>query len=182
MHSKIQKHWERYENGKQYYDALLKVFNDDQLNFQPSENAWSMLQVMQHLYTSESLSLKFLQNFDFNRKDEKLGLKAELKTMLLVNRLNSKKKFKAPKVLSDNKSNLDIRDDAHEFGHQWQKLDQDLLSFLQDFPTDKINHFCFMHPAVGKQNVIQCLQFFVSHMKHHQHQIEAINHHKDFPK
>lgn len=182
MNPKIQKHWARLEEGKAYYDALLQVFNEQQLNFHPEDGAWSMLDVMQHLFTSESISLKFMQNFDFNRKDEKVGLKSEIKTILLVNRLNSKKKYKAPKILSEKKESLNISHDAHEFSHQWENLRNEMFSFLDDFPEDKIGHFIFAHPAVGKLNVLQTLQFFVAHMKHHQFQIESINHHKDFPK
>jgi len=182
MNPKIQKHWEQLEEGKAYYDALLKVFNDEQLKFRPEAGAWSMLDVMQHLFTSESISYQFLKNFDFNRKNEKLGLKAQVKTMLLVNRLNSRKKFKAPKVLSDKKESLDISDDAHKFTHQWEDLRNEMFNFLNDFPSEKLNYFTFSHPAVGKLNVIQTLQFFVAHMKHHQYQIESINHHEDFPK
>jgi uncharacterized damage-inducible protein DinB len=182
MNSKIQKHWSRIEDAKAYYDALLQVFNDDQLNFHPEEGSWSMLDVMQHLYTSENISLQFMQNFDFNRRDEKTGLKSEIKTMLLVNRLNSKKKYNAPKVLADKKDSLDISHDSHQFTHQWEDLRNDMFSFLDEFPEEKINHFVFAHPAVGKLNVLQTLQFFVAHLKHHQYQIESINHHKDFPK
>ena len=78
MNPKIQKHWARVEEGKAYYEALLQVFNDKQLNFHPEQGAWSMLDVMQHLYTSEKISLQFMQNFDFNRKgyEKKVGLKS----------------------------------------------------------------------------------------------------------
>ncbi|SMG09422.1 DinB superfamily protein [Marivirga sericea] len=182
MNSKIQKHWARLEESKGYYSALLEVFSDEQLNFHPEQGAWSMLDVMQHLYTSESISLKFMQNFDFNRKDEKVGLKSQIKTILLVNRLNSKKKYKAPKVLAEKKDSLNISQDAHQFSHQWEDLRNEMFSFLEEFRDEKIGHFVFAHPAVGKLNVLQTLQFFVAHLKHHQYQIEAINHHKDFPK
>ena len=182
MNAKIQKHWERLEEGKAYYDALLQVFNEEQLNFHPEAGSWSMLDVMHHLYTSESISLKFMQNFDFNRKNEKLGLKAEIKTMLLVNRLNSRKKYQAPKVLSEKKESLNISHDIHKFTHQWEDLRAEMFNFLNEFPEDKLGHFSFAHPAVGKINVIHTLQFFVAHLKHHTYQIEAINHHNDFPK
>jgi hypothetical protein len=182
MNPKIQKYWTRVEEGKAYYDALLQVFNDQQLNFHPEDGAWSMLDVMQHLYTSENISLQFMEKFDFNRKDEKVGLKSEIKTILLVNRLNSRKKYKAPKVLAEKKDSLGISHDSHEFSHQWESLRSDMFNFLNEFPDEKIGHFIFSHPAVGKLNILQTLQFFVAHLKHHQYQIESINHHNDFPK
>lgn len=182
MNPTIQKHWERLEFSKAYYDALLQVFNEEQLKFSPEPGAWSMLDVMQHLYTSETISLQFMQNFDFDRKNEKLGMKSEISTILLVNRLNSKRKFEAPKVLTEKKDTLDISADSHEFFHQWEKMRLEMLDFLSNFPEDKIKHFVFFHPAVGKLNILQTLQFFVAHLKHHQFQIGSINHHKDFPK
>ena len=182
MNPKIQKHWQRMEEGKAYYDALLQVFNDEQLNFHPENGSWSMLDVMQHLFTSENISLKFMQNFDFNRKNEKVGLKAEVKTVMLVNRLNSRKKYQAPKILEEKKDSLNISKNPHEFSHQWDDIRKEMFSFLNDFPNDKIGHFIFSHPVVGKLNILQTMQFFVAHMKHHQYQIESINHHKKFPK
>ena len=181
MNPKIKKHWTRFEEGKAYYDALLKVFSTEQLNFHPSENSWSMLDVMQHLYTSESISFKYLQKFDFNRKDERVGLMSEIKTIFLVNRLNSRKKYQAPKVLSDNKDKLGISNDPHEFSHQWEELRKDMFDYVTEFPDEKLRNFTFSHPAVGKLNVSQTFQFFVSHLKHHQYQIESINHDKNFP-
>ncbi|MBK6266377.1 DinB family protein [Marivirga sp. S37H4] len=181
MHPKIEKHWQRIKVSKEYYDALLKVFNPTQLNFRPEPSAWSMMDVMQHLYTSEKLSSDFVKNFDFSRKDLKLGLKSRIKTILLVNRLNSRKKFKAPKVLEQNKGRMNLSPDAHEFGHQWAGLRSEMKLMLENFPEEKLNHFTFNHPAVGKMTITQTLEFFYSHMNHHKYQIEAINHHPNFP-
>ena len=181
MHKKIKKHWDRLEHTKEYYDALLKVFNEQQLNFKPDANSWSMMEVMQHLYTSESVSLDFVKNFDFNRKSLKLGIKSQLYTILLVNRLNSKKKFKAPKVLSDKKDNYSIANDPHDFQHQWDDKRKEMKEVLEAYPDDKLDYFTFSHPAIGKMKLGQMLQFFNAHLKHHQQQIESINHHPNFP-
>jgi len=181
MHKSLEKYWIRLQENKEYYDALLKVFNEEQLNFKPDENSWSMLQVMHHLFTSEKLSLEFVKNFDFNRKNVKLGLKSQLKTILLVNRLNSKKKFKAPKVLEQKAPELGLSSDAHTFHHQWNDLRADMKKVLNDFPEEKLNYFVFNQPVTGKMKIGQTLQFFNAHMNHHKHQIENINHHPNFP-
>lgn len=181
MHPKIEKYFNRIENTKEYYDALLKVFNPTQLNFRPSPESWSMLEVMQHLYTSEKLSTDFVKNFDFGRKNVKLGLKSRLNTILVVNRLNSKKKFNAPKVLEQSKGKFNLSSDANEFHDQWTAMRNEMKSVLESFPEEKLKHFSFNHPAVGKMTVTQMLEFFNSHLNHHKYQIEAINHHKDFP-
>lgn len=181
MHEKITKHWNRFEEGKDYYEALLKVFNEVQLNFKPDENSWSMMEVMHHIYTSEKLSIDFVKRFDFNRKSQKLGLKSQLYTILLVNRLNSKKKFKAPKVLQENQHKFNLSFDAHTFHHQWEDLRAESKETLENYPSDKIDFFTFNQPAVGKMKIDQMVQFFTAHLKHHQHQIEAINHHANFP-
>ncbi|GAA5037062.1 hypothetical protein GCM10011506_33040 [Marivirga lumbricoides] len=181
MHSKIEKYFRRIESNKEYYDALLKVFNPVQLAFKPTPESWSMMEVMHHLYTSEKLSINFVKNFDFSRKDVKLGLKSRLNTILVVNRLNSKKKFKAPKVLEQSKGKFDLSPDAEVFLDQWNQLREEMRSVLSSYPDEKLNYFSFNHPAVGKMTVTQMLEFFNSHLNHHKYQIEAINHHKDFP-
>lgn len=182
MHPKIEKHWQRFEKSKEYYEALLKVFSPEQLHFKPAPDSWSMMEVMHHLYTSEKLSANFIKNFDFNRKNEKLGLMSLLKTILLVNRLNSKKKFKAPKVLTENKDTFNLSDDPHTFQHQWDELRNEIKKIMQDFPDEKLSYFSFYQPVIGKITLPQTLQFFKAHLRHHEHQVEAINHDKNFPK
>lgn len=182
MNKKVLNEWQRLENSKAYYEALLKVFTPEQLTFQPDQSSWSMMDVMHHLYTSERISLNFMQNFDFNRKNLKLGLKAKIKNILLVNSLNSPKKYVAPKVLADNKDKLSLSTDAHQFHHQWDDLRIEMNDFLESFPEEKIPYFVFSHPAVGKLNLLQTLQFFNAHLKHHQYQIESVNYHPQFPK
>ncbi len=182
MHPKIEKHWERLEHGKEYYDALTQVFSPEQLHFKPVPDSWSMMQVMHHLYTSEKLSIDFIRKFDFNRKNEKLGLKSQLKTILLVNRLNSKKKYKAPKILTENKDTFNLSDDPHTFKHQWDDLREEMKEVMENFPEEKLSYFTFYQPVIGKITLKQTLQFFKAHLKHHEHQIETINHHKNFPK
>jgi hypothetical protein len=99
----------------------------------------------------------------------------------LVNGLNSKKKFNAPKVLKDNQDRFNLSNDAHTFLHQWEDLRLDMQEVLNNYPTDKLDYFTFNQPAVGKMKIAQMVQFFNAHLKHHQHQIEAINHHPNFP-
>lgn len=181
MHLKIEKYFDRIETTKEYYDALLKVFNPAQLNFKPSPESWSMLDVMHHLYTSEKLSTDFVKNFNFERKNVKLGLKSRFNTILVVNRLNSKRKFKAPKILEQSRGKFNLSSDAHEFHDQWKAMRNEMRDVLDSFPDDKLNYFSFNHPAVGKMTVTQMLEFFNSHLNHHKYQIEAINHHKNFP-
>jgi uncharacterized damage-inducible protein DinB len=181
MHQEIEKHWTRLGRAKEYYDAVLKVFSPEQLHFKPDANSWSMMEVMQHLYTSEQLSATFISNFDFNRKNEKLGLMSELKTILLVNRLNSKKKFKAPKVLIENKDTFNLSDDPHTFQHEWDELRNEMKGLMENYPEEKLSYFTFYQPVIGKITLSQTLQFFKAHLKHHEHQIEAINHDKNFP-
>lgn len=182
MHPKIEKYWNRLEHIKEYYDALIKTFTDEQLHFRPDDTSWSMMDVMHHLYTSERISLDFIKNFDFNRKNEKVGLKSFVSTMVLVNRLNSPKKFKAPKVVENAKEKMDLPESPHAFQHVWDDLRNEMKMQLEHFPEEKLNHFVFYQPVAGKENIKQALQFFHAHMRHHQYQIEAINHHADFPK
>ncbi len=181
MNKKLKKHWLRLEQSKAYYDALSKVFNEAQLNFKPDENSWSMMQVMHHLYISEKLSITFVKNFDFGRKLVKLGLKSQLKTILLVNRLESKRKLKVPKILSEKAADYQIAQGAHAFQQQWNELREELRDVLINFPYDKLDYFVFNQPVTGKMKLAQMLQFFRAHLNHHKHQIEAINHHKNFP-
>jgi hypothetical protein len=181
MHKQLDKHWNRLVETKEYYDALLKVFTEAQLNFKPAPDSWSMLEVMHHLYTSEKLSIDYVKKFDFSRKLLKLGFRSQFYTILLVNRLNSKKKFKAPKVLKDNQDKFDLAKDAHSFHHQWSDLHEYIQEVLENYPDDKLDYFTFNQPVVGKMKIAQMLQFFNAHLKHHQHQIESINHHPNFP-
>jgi len=181
MNKNLEKHWSRLVETKKYYEALLKTFNEQQLHFKSDANTWSMMEVMHHLYTSEKLSTDFVKGFDFKRKNVKLGLKSQLKTILLVNRLNSKRKFKAPKILATKGAALELSNDAGLFKQQWHDLREEMKAMLGAFPDDKLDYFVFNQPVTGKMKLSQMLQFFNAHLNHHKHQIETINHHKNFP-
>lgn len=176
MHPDLKEKFVMLENNKAYYLKILDQYVPDQLVFSEGEGKWSILQLIDHLIKVESQTLQFMVNFDFSRKDEKLGLKTSFNAFLLQLALKSPIKFKVPAnvLLPQQKSKTSLL-------HEWKVLRGNFEDYLESFPTKKRDNFIFFHPRSGKLNIIQTLKFLNEHLAHHRAQIKRISKSKNFP-
>lgn len=176
MHPDLKEKFVLLEKNKAYYFKILDQYSPDQLIFSEGEGKWSILQLIDHLIKVESQTLQFMLNFDFSRKDEKLGLKASFNALLLRLALKSSIKFKVPaKVLLPQQKEKTFLVD------EWDALRVKFENYLESFPTTKMDNFIFIHPSSGKLNIIQTLKFLKEHLAHHRAQIKRISKSKNFP-
>lgn len=164
------------DKGRDYFRNILNDFSESQLHFVPESGHWNILQVVDHIVKVERQTLSFIQNFDFARKDEKVGLKQALNFLLLKMALKSNLKFKIPtkEVAPEIRSAPDVL-------AEWEKVRNELATFLHNFPPHRLQNFVFFHPRSGKLNIFQTLDFLIDHMKHHQQQINRISNSSRFP-
>ena len=176
MIAALESRLQKLEQGRVYFEKLLKQSNASQLGFAPHPRHWNILQVVDHIIKVERQTLNFLQNFDFSRKDEKVGMKNRIKFFLLKLSLKSNLKFKVPtkEVIPEVKG-------VSELLQEWEKLRNDLNDFLEGYPIEKLQNFIFFHPKSGKLNIFQTLEFLQDHMKHHRQQVRRISNYADFP-
>lgn len=160
MNQIMQQHFER---SKKYSEA--------QFHWQPTENEWSLQQVLLHIVQIQVGGVTVL-----GKQIEKLDAlhdskwKNTYRYILLKLALYSNKKFKAPKVVSNvnNDTSLD------EIIRQWNTSFGEIEAMVSNFPKKYKDKLIFKHPVVGWLNLNQTLGFMIDHLNHHQKQIESL--------
>jgi hypothetical protein len=132
-----------------------------------SEQVWSPLQIVYHLYISEHYSRLYLEK-KIKGKDllKKSGLTSILKLKLLQTILKSPLKFKAPGRISEQPPDLSL-----DILDQWNEERTHLGKFLFSVDNDLAQLELFRHPFAGRMNVVQMLDFFEAHFDHHKRQV-----------
>jgi DinB family protein len=162
-----------------YFKDLLNQLTLPQLDYRENDTKWSIAEIIYHVYLSEKLPCNFMINFSFERKNQVLGIKARIRSLILNIVLNSKLKFKAPVNAIENFPEVI---DPQELINKWDRSNKEFLDYLENFNSDKLKNFIFKHPLAGKLNILQTLEFINSHMVHHKKQIERIKKLDNFPK
>ena len=172
------------EKTLQLFDTLVKQQDNlfstlsqmDASKFSKKEtkDSWNILQVLKHLQVSEKSSLDYLlyKAKDPNATYTKTGLKEKFNTWVLKKRMASPKKIQAPDV-----KGLSPTPDGLEYDkiiREWKETRNNLHSFLKASGQDKYALNLYKHPAIGRINLSQMLEFFYGHIQRHEKQIDRI--------
>jgi hypothetical protein len=151
----------------------LKVYSEDQLNRKPSENGWSIIQVMHHLMLAESGSIKYVRKkLSYNPELKNAGVKTALRELALNTYLNSPIKRKAPDAISGD--NLPAHASFWKTAQEWKQQRLELREFLETMPPDLLKKEVYKHPFVGRLSIMGMLRFFENHFDRHNKQIKRI--------
>ena len=178
MHPTLQMRYDRLLDETAKLKEKIEGMSEEQLNFKPSLESWSVTQVCHHLYLGESLTLQNIKRY-FGRNKETAGLGGKIKSALLFNFLRSKRKAVAPVP-----TNLK-HTEAWTFDEVWTNWDSfrvELKEYLENYPKESINWLVFKHPMAGMLSLPHTLEFYVGHITHHMHQIDRLKKHADWPK
>jgi hypothetical protein len=176
----ISKRWEDHGDACSFYLKLPDGYSEQQLHWQPAAGSWSMAQVIDHLYRSESATFRFVRAFDFSRRNQQLGLGSALRSALTKWALHMPLRFKKPAGLPEPAA--DDRGEVRPILDAWEKDIAEFGAFLETFPADKCDRFVFRHPLAGRFNLNQTLDFLTAHLLHHRQQIRRIQETRGFPK
>ena len=137
----------------------------------PAEG-WNMLQVMEHLISSEVGTLEYMKKKTQARADEipVAGEESTAGSEQLKRALQSEKKWKMPGVLPDPTG-------AQSFENMqayWDGLREKYRAFLEDLSADYHDRAIFKHPISGRMNLEQTIEFLVDHLVHHGYQLKRI--------
>jgi|TARA_B110000240_G_scaffold44271_1_gene49938 uncharacterized damage-inducible protein DinB len=149
----------------------LVDYTAEELNFKPSENEWSISQVVEHLIESEAGVNKYI-NFKLKNIEEqpKAGIRSFLNSKVLNKKLKSNEKFKVPTVLSE----PELGNDYSDLKEKWDNSRMFLIKTVETFPKGKIKKAIFNHPVAGLLNMHQTMLFLINHLDHHIPQIDAL--------
>ena len=147
----------------------LKDYTDISLNKQPSE-AWSVLEIMQHLMLAERQSVTYIQGkIDDGFVFDQAGMGANFRSFFLNTTLSLPIKFNAPYSMG--------KDAFHEYTtfwevvKEWRESRTELKAFLKNLPPEAYEQTLYKHPIGGKLTVSGMLSFYEKHFDRHLKQI-----------
>ncbi|MBY0434086.1 MAG: DinB family protein [Cyclobacteriaceae bacterium] len=173
MHPSFQSVFDKIEAQRKTLLSSLESVSEEQFNQTPGPGKWSLAQVLSHLISSEKLSLLYMQKKVQGIESLKdSGLLEEIKINLLkISQRTPAIKFRAPKVVVNNTKQF------HDFvtvRNEWDKVRQDIYTFLDKVPAPLYKRKIYKHPLAGYLNAHQCLTFFGEHILHHTPQIRKL--------
>jgi uncharacterized damage-inducible protein DinB len=169
MTTKANNLFAKLENQRILLMAELSTYDDATLNKKPSPEAWSVVQVMQHLINAEAASLAYIKKkLSYTNKIPKAGLMSFLRRMSLSLLFSLPLKFKAPKGLEIFPDNADF----NSLKNQWASQRLELKAFMDSIPDKMFKTALWRHAVVGKMSMTQMLSFFHEHAERHRGQID----------
>lgn len=151
----------------------LKAHSDQDLNWKPKTDKWSVAQVMQHLMKSEELALKYVQKkLSFEPELKNAGVMAALRGKIIKMYLKSPFKVKAPSGVSDD--NFPEEASFWDLVKQWQSQRAEMRTYLGTLPDDLFKKAIFKHPLGGRISLGAMLEFHIGHFRRHRGQIDKV--------
>ena len=167
-HSTLNQAFEKIEKErKNLYERLL-TYDVVIIHTRPKPDAWSVIEVIEHLIAAEHSSLQYLlkKTQDLNGA-KKTGFKERLRALSLHLFLSAPIKFKAPNMTIP-VSNIATLADTQS---RWEKIRTELHALWNRLPEEALDRNWFRHPLAGKLSLLQMIAFFGTHFARHEHQI-----------
>lgn len=165
----------KLDDLKSTYNQLLseaKGLTEEQLNFKPNENDWSIGQVLYHCWLAIDLAFQYVdKKLKEGNNTKQVGFENFVRFILLKIALISPFKFKAPRIVRDNlvqKTTYKELQDLSAASFERIKV------LLENYPEELKNAEIFKHPVIGWVTISQTLEFLKDHTLHHKMQIENV--------
>lgn len=149
--------------------ASLKGISEEKLS--DNSYGWSIIQVMSHLNLAENGSLIYMgKKMQAGDKMKVHTFSNQVRLILSKYFMQSRLKWKAPKVVSNPKS--DYR--YVEIKETWAQTRENIKRYIDDYPDEFLNRQVMKHPIAGRLNLSGTIDSFIYHQRHHVHQIKRI--------
>lgn len=178
MNKQLAASYTEFEKVKEQFTQRIVDKTEEQRLFQPAEDAWSMLGVLEHIVIAEMGILGFLKKNPPSESTYKIGIKNKISYKLLVKFFQSSGKVKTPVKGLDPTGEKSLE----ELLVQTQKNSLAIKKILEDFPENKLKYSVFKHPIAGGMSMQHTVDFCKNHMIHHSHQLDRIEGHVNYPK
>ncbi len=172
MVATLQKDFNEIETSREQLFKDLEQYSEDQLNFKPSADEWSILEVMNHLMMAEGGSALYVQKKLTNGLAEVPEIDAEAgdRFQQLTDYMQGDNAAPAPPMVTPTFERTTLA--ATREG--WDKIRRDTAEQLERFAEDDLNKATYKHLLVGRMTIGQMLGFFRLHFNRHLNQIERI--------
>jgi hypothetical protein len=160
--------WAAMELKRKTLSTKLAAYDNDLLNKKPNAEAWSVIQVMDHLLMAERGTVAYVKKKTQDKTSiQKTGIKEWFISLLLNMNIRSSKKFGAPINIIPTVTYASL----NEINELWNAVRQDMKETIHAIPADMLGYNWFKHPAAGKLNLMQMLTFTEAHFDRHEKQI-----------
>ena len=178
MSKRLVKEFQKLEQQTDAFFKMLQIFSKEQLSYQPDGNAWSMLDVVEHLISVESGVNRFFKKYPPNNSQFRMNIKNHILSWLMQYYLKAPSRLKAPSYLPPPKGDTSLED----WRAIWAKERQQLKHVVETLEPSKESASVFKHGISGPMNMFHVINFQKNHIIHHIHQVKRIKNHKGFPK
>ncbi|MCH7638560.1 MAG: DinB family protein [Bacteroidetes bacterium] len=170
MSSTLSGHIARLDDQRGAFVEALDALPPRLRTLKPSPEAWSPVEIAEHVYRSERAVLRGLERqLDPEGERRELGKPSRAKFLALMVALRSPKKFKVPEGVSTTAPAGMTYEEIHEgwlsFPTQWEAI-------LGSTPEDLLNVGLIRHPISGPMTLSQSAQFLAVHTARHFKQLE----------
>lgn len=167
MNPKFESRFKAIEAKREAIFSRLQSAPDKDLMKSPGPNRWSAVQALQHLVVAERGTNMYLKKKVLGKDSVKQsGLVNTLRMVVGKLAFSIPIKFKAPKVVADPPSNLNLE----ETKKQWEEVRQEFYFIVKALEERDLTKELFKHPIMGRLDIFQTVDFFEIHMDRHAEQ------------
>ena len=149
--------------------ADLTVLDAEML--QKKGKGWSVIQVLSHLNMAESLSLSYMKKkVQAGEKMARIGVINNIRMWVTCGFLTTGLKWKAPSYISQPDGNHTLQ----EVSDLWTSTRKEIGRYIDEYPADLLDRAVYKHPMAGRLSLMQAIDSFIYHQRHHVHQIRRI--------
>ncbi len=167
---------ELHATRKQFLDAVAGL-SAAQWNFKPSETAWSVAEVAEHIALSEDFLFEFVTKKILANPAEP-EKKSQVKDDAVLTWFRDRsKKVQAMETLTPKRRWPTPQAAVEHF----RQIRDRTIAYIQTTPDNLRAHFAPPNPTLGQLDAYQCLLMISAHSARHVAQIEEVKAHPGFP-
>ena len=156
------------------YDALTS----DQLTFSPDPGHWNLLQVLDHIVTSEKMSAIYIKRQLSGKKYPPApGLKSSFRYTLLKIAFKLPFRYTAPSIVDSTGKTPELS----QLQKSWDTIRTEFRAIIESTDEELLELGVYKHPRAGLLPMSKTLDFLDFHIRHHQKQMDRISGHEQFP-
>lgn len=169
---------ENLETLRENLVADYELYTDEQLMFKPSAGHWNLLQVLDHIVTSEKMSAIYMKRqLSAKKYPPTPGFKSSVRYKMLKLALWLPFRYKAPAIVDSTDKSPRLND----LKESWKTIRNEIHTLTENTDEELLALGIYNHPRAGILNMEQALDFLDLHIRHHQKQMQRITEHEEFP-
>src|SRR5688500_6401870 len=176
MRARERKLLTRFENRRRDLLAEVDRLSPEQLTYRPAPNAWSTLDVVEHLVKVEEAIVSRSRSREPRSLRETARGKATLLALRVVFAIRRRVKVPLQAVVPLGGATL------HDLAERWGSAERTLVARLEAFGPGDWSRPMMRHPVLGLLMAAEALTFLRCHMGHHLRQIARIQRAPGYPR